>query len=92
MGERKLETITEVDRRVFIYDFSMGGFALRFVSGPEIANGPQRGDWLDRWETHDGKQRFGFGKRRILFTTKEAAGQVQAELRKAVDIITEIVE
>lgn len=89
MGEKKLETVTEVDRRVFIYDFSVPGFALRFLSGP--ANGPKKGDWLDRWEVINGQRRFGFSSNRILFATQQDVEKIQEELSKAVDFITEVV-
>lgn len=92
MGERKLETFSEVDRRVFIYDHSGQGFALKFVSGPEgAASLPKAGDWLDRWEAVDGKRRFGFGKNPVVFTEMKGAEAVQSELKKAVDFVTEIV-
>jgi hypothetical protein len=89
MGEKKLATVTETDRRVFIYDLSIPGFALRYVSGP--ANGPKKGEWLDRWELIDGNRRFGFSSNRVLFRTQADAEQIQEELRKNVDFITEVV-
>jgi hypothetical protein len=51
------------------------------------------GFWLDMWEIVDGKRRFTFGPRKNLaFASKQAAMDAQAELKKAVDIITEIAE
>lgn len=91
MGERKLEIVTEIDRRVFIYDYSGSGYSLKFVSGPAVVSLPEPGAWLDRWEAKDGKRRFGFGPNRIVFTNKEHAELVQGELRRAVDFITVVV-
>jgi hypothetical protein len=93
MGERKLETHTEVDRRFFLYEFPLSGFSLRFVSGPEMTKNVRPGEWLDRWETIDGKRRFAFGPRKnVAFASKEAAMEAQAELKKAVEIFTELAE
>jgi hypothetical protein len=79
MGERKLETHTEVDRRFFLYEFPLNGFSLRFVSGPEMTKNVCPGEWLDRWETIDGKRRFAFGPRKnVAFASKEAAMEAQA--------------
>jgi hypothetical protein len=91
MGERKLEVVTEIDRRVFWYDHSSSGYAMKFVSGPAGVSLPEPGAWLDRWEARDGKRRFGFGPNPIVFTNREDAEHVQVELKRAVDFITAVV-
>jgi hypothetical protein len=35
MAERKLESRTVRDNRLFLYDFPLQGFSLKFVSGPQ---------------------------------------------------------
>jgi hypothetical protein len=94
MAERKLERYTVRDNRFFLYGYSLlQGFSLVFVSGPDLTREVKQGEWLDDWETEDGTRRFSFGPRRNLtFATKEAAVAVKAELERAVDIITEVVE
>lgn len=93
MGERKLETTFITDRRFFLYEFPVQGFSLKFASGPEMTKNIKAGDWLDTWETVEGKRRFAFGPRKnVAFATKEAAIEAKTELEKAVSIITEVAE
>lgn len=93
MGERKLGSTTVRDNRLFLYDCPLQGFSLKFVSGPEMTRNVKQGAWLDTWEIVDGKRRFAFGPRKNLaFGTKEGAIDAQTELKKAVDIITEVAE
>ena len=93
MGERKLERIFEVDRRFYLYGFPLQGFSLKFVSGPDMTKDIKPGSLLDTWEIVDGKRRFGFGPlKSVSFSTKEAAVDAQTELKRAVDVITEVVE
>jgi hypothetical protein len=93
MAERKLETGCLTDNRFFLYEFPLQGFSLKFVSGPEMTKNVKPGEWLDRWETVEGKRRFAFGPRKnVAFATKEVAIEAQSELQKAVDIITEVAE
>ncbi len=93
MAERKLETEQIIDHRFFLYEFPLQGFSLKFVSGPEMTRSVKPGEWLDRWETLDGKRRFAFGPRKnVVFVTRDAAIEAQTELKKAVDIITEVAE
>jgi hypothetical protein len=93
MGERKLGSTTVRDNRLFLYDYPLQGFSLKFVSGPEMTKNVKSGSWLDTWETVDGKRRFAFGPRKnVAFATKEAAMDAQTELKKAADIVTEIAE
>lgn len=93
MGERKLESTTAIDNRFFFYAYPLEGFSLKFVSGPDMTKNVKPGSWLDTWETADGKRRFAFGPRKnVAFATKEAAIDAQTELKKAVDIVTEVAE
>jgi hypothetical protein len=93
MGERKLESFTVPDTRFFMYGYPLQGFSLKFVSGPEMTKAIKPGSWLDTWEIIDGKRRFAFGpQKNLAFATKEAAVDAQTELKKAVDITTEVAE
>jgi len=93
MGERKLESVTAIDNRFLFYTYPMNGFSLRFVSGPEDIKNVTPGWWLDTWEIVAGKRRFSFGpQNNVVFATKETAVEAQTELKKAVDVITEVVE
>jgi hypothetical protein len=93
MAEGKLETEYITDRRLFLYEFPLRGFSLKFVSGPEMTKNIKPGEWLDRWEMTEGKRRFAFGPRKnVAFVTKEAAIDAQTELRTFVDVVTEIAE
>jgi hypothetical protein len=93
MGERKLERILEVDRRFCLYGFPLQGFSLKFISGPDMTKEIKPGSLLDTWEIVDGKRRFGFGSQKsVSFTTKEAAIDARTELKRAVDVIAEVVE
>lgn len=93
MGERKLESTTAIDNRFFFYNYPLEGFSLKFISGPEMTKNVKPGAWLDTWETPDGKRRFAFGPRKnVVFATKEAAIEAQTELKKAVEVVTEVAE
>jgi hypothetical protein len=93
MGERKLESFSAVDNRFTFDGYPLKGFSLKFVSGPEMTKNVKRGSWLDTWETFEGKRRFGFGPRKtVAFVTEQAAIDAQTELKKAVEIITEVAE
>lgn len=98
MAERKLEVTTKPDNRIVFYSYSLtgeliGGFSLKFVSGPALTKNIKPGWWLQHWATGNGKREFLFGPEKILaFASEEAATAAKEELEKAVDIITEVAE
>ncbi len=93
MGERQLESITTTECKLTFDAYPLRGFSLKFVSGPKMTKSVKPGSWLNTWETVDGKRRFNFGPRKnVAFVTEQAAIDAQAELKKAVDIITEVAE
>jgi hypothetical protein len=93
MGERNLESIRATDNKFTFDGYPLEGFSLKFVSGPEMTKSVTPGSWLNTWETVDGKRRFNFGPRKTMaFATEQAAIDAQTELKKAVDIITEVAE
>jgi hypothetical protein len=93
MGERKLESITGIDNTYTFDGYPLQGFSLKFVSGPEMTKAVKPGSWLNTWETVDGKRRFNFGPRKtVVFATEQAAIDAQTELKKAVDVVTEVAE
>ena len=93
MGERKLESTTDIDNKFTFDEYPLQGFSLKFVSGPEMTKAVKPGSWLNTWETLDGKRRFNFGLRKtVAFVTKQAAIDAQTELKKAVEVITEVAE
>jgi hypothetical protein len=98
MAERKLEVTTKPDNRIVFYSYSltgefMGGFSLKFVSGPPLMKNLKPGWWLQHWAMGNGKREFLFGPEKILaFASEEAATAAKEELEKAVDIIAEVAE
>ena len=93
MAESKLETFTELDNSLKLYQYGLQGFGLKFVSGPEITKNVKAGDWLSRWDEKNGKRIFGFGPTKdVVFVSKEDADLARDELKKTVGVLVEAVE
>jgi hypothetical protein len=93
MAERELEKMLDLSWRFRLEGYQLHGFCLKFVSGPDMTKDVQPGSWLDRWETANGKRRFSSGPQPdVAFASKQGAEDAQTELKRAVDIITEIAE
>jgi hypothetical protein len=91
MADQTLETFTEMDRSLKLYQYGLPGYGLKFVSGPEVTKSVEAGDWLTRWEEKEGKRIFAFGTTKdVVFATKLIAESVREELKKEVGIDTEI--